>query len=137
MHIEPVTGSASAHGLATYSDGVLLDAWYPSPVLDRDPLPVLGIDAAQRHDEIRGVEVRTITTVIEDLQAPPADAADAYLRLHLLSHRLVQPRSINLDGVFGLLANVAWTTRGPVAIDQIDAARMRARSHGEPLNVLG
>ena len=137
MHIDPVTGSASAHGLATYSDGVLLDAWYPSPVLDRDPLPVLGIDAAQRHDEIRGVEVRTITTVIEDLQAPPADAADAYLRLHLLSHRLVQPRTINLDGVFGLLANVAWTTRGPVAIDQIDAARMRARSHGEPLNVLG
>lgn len=137
MQIDPVTGPASAHGLATYAGGVLLDAWYPSPALGAEPTPIPGIDAAQRHDEIRGVDVRTVTTVIDDLQAPPADGADAYLRLHLLSHRLVRPRSINLDGVFGLLANVAWTTRGPVATDELPAARLRARTHGEHLVVLG
>ena len=137
MLIAPVSGPASAHGVATYAAGVLLDAWYPSPALTREPALVPGIDAAQRHDDIRHVDVRVITTVIDDLQSPPVDAADAYLRLHLLSHRLVQPRTINLDGIFGLLANVAWTSRGPVAIDELPAARLRARTHGEHLVVLG
>ena len=81
--------------------------------------------------------MRPVRTVIADLQAPPADVADAYLRLHLLSHRLVQPRTINLDGIFGLLPNVAWTTRGPVAIEDLPSARLRARTHGEHLVVLG
>lgn len=137
MQIAPVTGPASAHGLATYADGTLLDAWYPSPHLGTSAVPVPGLDAAQRHDEIRRVDIRAVTTSIEDLQAPPIDAADAYLRLHLLSHRLVRPRSINLDGVFGLLANVAWTTRGPIAIEELPAARLRSRTHGEHLVVLG
>ena len=57
-----------------------------------------------------------MTTVIADLDAPPADTADAYLRLHLLSHRLVAPHGMNLDGIFGVLPNVAWTSLGPVAI---------------------
>ncbi len=96
-----------------------------------------GLDAAARPDDVRGVEVRTVRTLIADLQAPPSDVADAYLRLHLLSHRLVQPRTINLDGIFGILPNVAWTTRGPVALDELGAARLRARTHGEHLVVLG
>ena len=54
-----------------------------------------------------------VTTVIDDLDAPPADAYDAYLRLHLLSHRLVSPHELNLDGIFGVLPNVAWTSHGP------------------------
>jgi 2,3,4,5-tetrahydropyridine-2-carboxylate N-succinyltransferase len=64
------------------------------------------------------------------------DTADVYLRLHLLSHRLVQPRTINLEGVFGLLPNVAWTTSGPVALDELDAARIRARARSAHITVL-
>jgi 2,3,4,5-tetrahydropyridine-2-carboxylate N-succinyltransferase len=73
--------------------------------------------------------------VIEDLDAPPADTHDAYLRLHLLSHRLVQPNTINLTGVFGVLPNVAWTDRGPVDPAALDGARLRARAEGRPLIV--
>lgn len=132
-----MTQSAAGVGLATWWSGGLLDVWYPQPALGVEAQVVPGLDAAARPDDIRGVEVRTVRTVIEDLQAPPADVADAYLRLHLLSHRLVQPRTINLDGIFGILPNVAWTTRGPVALEQLGAARLRARTHGEHLVVLG
>ena len=132
-----MTTSAAGVGLATFSAGSILDVWYPRPALGDEPPPVPGLDAAARTDDVRGVEVRPVRTEITDLQSPPADVADAYLRLHLLSHRLVQPRSINLDGIFGLLPNVAWTTRGPVALDELAAARLRARTHGEHLVVLG
>jgi 2,3,4,5-tetrahydropyridine-2-carboxylate N-succinyltransferase len=132
-----MTTSAAGVGLATFSAGAILDVWYPQPALGLEAPPVPGLDAAGRPDDVRGVEVRAVHTVIEDLQAPPADVADAYLRLHLLSHRLVQPRTINLDGIFAILPNVAWTTRGPVAIDELGAARLRARTHGEHLVVLG
>ena len=132
-----MTQSAAGVGLATWWSGGMLDVWYPQPSLGADAQTVPGLDAAGRPDDIRGVEVRTVRTVIDDLQAPPADVADAYLRLHLLSHRLVQPRTINLDGIFGILPNVAWTTRGPVPLEQLAAARLRARTHGEHLVVLG
>lgn len=132
-----MTMSAAGVGLATWWAGGLLDVWYPQPALGDAAPPVPGLDAAARPDDVRGVEVRTVRTSIADLQAPPSDVADAYLRLHLLSHRLVQPRTINLDGIFGILPNVAWTTRGPVALDELGAARLRARTHGEHLVVLG
>ena len=132
-----MTQSAAGVGLATWWTGGLLDVWYPQPGLGVEAQTVPGLDAAARPDDIRGVEVRTVRTVIEDLHAPPADVADAYLRLHLLSHRLVQPRTINLDGIFRILPNVAWTTRGPVPLEQLAAARLRARTHGEHLVVLG
>jgi len=132
-----MTTSAAGIGLATLSAGATLDVWYPQPALGTDAPPVPGLDAATRPDDVRGVEIRPVRTVIADLQAPPADVADAYLRLHLLSHRLVQPRTINLDGIFGILPNVAWTTRGPVSLDELSAARLRARTHGEHLVVLG
>lgn len=139
MHsvIAPVTGPAAAFGLATYANGTLLDAWFPSPVLGEDAAPIPGVDAASRGDDIRGVEVRAIKATIADLSSSPMDAADAYLRLHLLSHRLVLPRSINLDGIFGLLPNNAWTSRGPVALGELDSVRLRARTHGEHLTVFG
>ena len=137
MDLAPVSGSACAHGLATYAGDALLDAWYPAPALGSSATPVPGIDTAARRDDIRGVDVRTIVAKIGDLQDPPVDVADAYLRLHLLSHRLVRPRTINLDGIFGLLPIVAWTTRGPVAPDHMAEARLRARAHGEQLIVLG
>jgi 2,3,4,5-tetrahydropyridine-2-carboxylate N-succinyltransferase len=81
------------------------------------------------------VTVSTVLTVVEDLQAPPADVHDAYLRLHLLSHRLVQPNTINLDGLFGVLPNVAWTNRGPVDPGELEQVRLRARVLDRPLSV--
>ena len=84
------------------------------------------------------MRVEPVTTVIDDLDAPPADAADAYLRLHLLSHRLVRPHDVNLDGVFGVLPNVAWTSLGPVDVEQARArAPARAAPPGGHLEVFG
>ena len=132
-----ITSAASGFGLATYSDDVLLDVWFPAPALSATPTDVAGLDGAIGSDDIRGTRSEVITTVIADLSQAPVDAADAYLRLHLLSHRLVQPRTINLDGIFGLLTNVAWTSLGPVAIDKLTATQLRARVHGQTLNVYG
>ena len=78
-----------------------------------------------------------IATVIPDLSEPPADTADAYLRLHLLSHRLIRPHGANLDGIFGVLPNVAWTSAGPVDPAELDAVRLRFRAAGQPLAVYG
>lgn len=133
----PIHGPASALGLATYFGDDLLDAWYPEPVLGSLPKDIPHLDAATRHDEIREVHVRALRTQINDLATPPVDAADAYLRLHLLSHRLVAPRSINLDGIFGLLPLVAWTSLGPVPIARLNDVRLRARAKGVALTVLG
>jgi 2,3,4,5-tetrahydropyridine-2-carboxylate N-succinyltransferase len=127
--------SAAAHGLATYSGNTLLDAWFPQPVLSNVPADVPGL--VGRVDDLRKVRVETITVVIEDLSLAPTNAANAYLRLHLLSHRLVKPRSINLDGVFGLLTNVAWTNLGPVAIDTLTDVQITARAQGIAITVFG
>ncbi|WP_423125860.1 2,3,4,5-tetrahydropyridine-2,6-dicarboxylate N-succinyltransferase [Kocuria palustris] len=111
--------------------GTVLDVWYPAPVLGQEPDRSLDGDLRRSAlpDADRNVTVEVVDRVI-DLDAAPVDAADVYLRLHLLSHRLVQPHSINLDGVFGLLANVAWTDRGPVLAEELNLARLRMRSTG-------
>ena len=129
--------SASGLGLATVADGVVLDVWYPAPTLGTTPTDVAGLDSGITHDELRGVEVQTVRTVIEDLDAAPGDTADGYLRLHLLSARLAAPRSLNLDGIFGLLPLVAWTSLGPVAVDRLMQVRLRARARGSHLTVFG
>lgn len=123
--------------MASYYGEQLLDAWYPAPALSADPLDVEGLGAGIYLDPIREVRITTVRTSISDLSAPPLDAADAYLRLHLLSNRLVVPHSINLDGIFGLLANVAWTNLGPVSLDDLAATRMRAYGKGQHLTVYG
>jgi 2,3,4,5-tetrahydropyridine-2-carboxylate N-succinyltransferase len=126
---------AAGIGLATYDRaGRVLDAWFPSPALASEPIAAKTALAAAV-DEIRAVKVEPIETRIPSLATPPADPADAYLRLHLLSHRLIQPNQANLEGVFGLLTNVAWTSLGPVAADEVDVARVRARSAGVRLEV--
>ncbi|MFD9368029.1 2,3,4,5-tetrahydropyridine-2,6-dicarboxylate N-succinyltransferase [Streptomyces sp. NPDC060020] len=145
------TTGAVAAGLATLTaDGTVLDTWFPAPELVAEPGPagterltaeqaveLLGAAAAKaiRTDAVRGVEVVAVRTVIASLDDKPLDAHDAYLRLHLLSHRLVKPHGQNLDGVFGLLANVAWTSLGPVAIDQVETVRLNARAEGLHLQV--
>ncbi|MGH3856339.1 MAG: 2,3,4,5-tetrahydropyridine-2,6-dicarboxylate N-succinyltransferase, partial [Pseudonocardiaceae bacterium] len=87
-------------------------------------------------DPARGVELVAVRTAVADLQAPPVDAHDVYLRLHLLSHRLVPPRSINLEGVFELLSTVVWTNFGPCPVADFEAARLRMRQLG-PITVHG
>jgi 2,3,4,5-tetrahydropyridine-2,6-dicarboxylate N-succinyltransferase len=143
------TQSAWAIGLATFAGDRMLDAWFPEPRLGLDGAPIdagtLEVQGAQagdlisgaRADEARGVRVAAIATVIGDLSQPPADTADAYLRLHLLSHRLIRPHGANLDGVFGVLPNVAWTSAGPVDPAELDAVRLRFRAAGQPLAVYG
>ncbi|HEY9559129.1 MAG TPA: 2,3,4,5-tetrahydropyridine-2,6-dicarboxylate N-succinyltransferase [Acidimicrobiales bacterium] len=142
---------ATGSGLATLTaDGRVLDVWYPAPELGRtgeasetfrlDPVAaenLLGAAAATAlgTDPVRGVEVVAVTTNIVDLADPPVDTYDAWLRLHLLSHRLVRPNEQNLDGIFGHLTNVAWSQLGPVAADELDDARSRARAAGTPLQV--
>jgi 2,3,4,5-tetrahydropyridine-2,6-dicarboxylate N-succinyltransferase len=132
-----LSSPASATGLATYADDALLDVWYPEPALSDVPVDIEGLAAATRTDDLRGTRTTMITTTIADLAAAPVDTADVWLRLHLLSHRLVVPRSINLDGVFGLLANVAWTSLGPVPVDRLTDVQVRTRRSGGHLTVFG
>ncbi|MGW0880680.1 2,3,4,5-tetrahydropyridine-2,6-dicarboxylate N-succinyltransferase [Streptomyces sp. NPDC002671] len=144
------TGAVAA-GLATLaSDGTVLDTWFPAPELVEEPGPSgterltaeraaellgSGATAALGPDARRGVEVVAVRTVIASLDDKPIDTHDAYLRLHLLSHRLVKPHGQSLDGIFGLLANVAWTSLGPVAVDDIEKVRLAARAEGLHLQV--
>ena len=88
-------------------------------------------------DPRRGVEVVAVRTVVTSLEDKPLDAHDVYLRLHLLSHRLVRPNGQNLEGIFGLLANVAWTSAGPVPADRVEQARLAVRAEGGHLTVYG
>ncbi|MEO8261772.1 MAG: 2,3,4,5-tetrahydropyridine-2,6-dicarboxylate N-succinyltransferase [Pseudolysinimonas sp.] len=110
--------SAWGHGLATVaSDGTVLDTWYPAPALGSPPAgikPVPAELAPHVGDEPRrDVTVEFVTVTIE-IETAPASTSDAYLRLHLLSHLLVKPNTINLDGIFAQLPIVAWTTAGPM-----------------------
>jgi 2,3,4,5-tetrahydropyridine-2-carboxylate N-succinyltransferase len=99
---------------------------------------LLGVPLHGNHgpDSRRGVHVRLVITYIADLDTAPSDAYDAYLRLHLLSHRLVQPRSINMDGVFAILSNVVWTNFGPCPVDDFETTRLRLQADGH-VTVLG
>ncbi len=132
-----VTGGASGLGLATAAGDTVLDVWYPEPALGTMPPDVPNLEAGIDSDTVRGVTVRSIATIVDDLQAPPADTEDAYLRLHLLSHRLVPPRSVNLDGIFGLLPIVAWTNTGAVPVDRVSETRLHLRRKGKHLTVHG
>ena len=85
-------------------------------------------------DELRNVTIRPIRLTI-DVDAVPESTADAYLRLHLLSGRFAPPRTLNLDGLFGKLTNVAWTNLGPVAVPELEDVRMRVRQWGQVLHV--
>jgi 2,3,4,5-tetrahydropyridine-2-carboxylate N-succinyltransferase len=126
-------GLASIHA----SDKVL-DTYFPSPrlgIADDSAAPAALISAVV-DDEAR--EVRTEVVLVEiDLDAPPTSTPDAYLRLHLLSHRLVRPHSINLDGIFGSLPNVVWTSAGPCAIEGFERVRIRLRTRGGHLTIYG
>ena len=131
------SGPAAGTGLATVApDGTVLDTWYPAPVLGGDAPDVPELEKLAAADADRGVRTTVVQTQIGSLAARPADAADVYLRLHLLSHRLVRPHETNLDGVFGLLSNVVWTNFGPCAVAGFETVRARLRMR-RPVTVYG
>lgn len=120
---------AHGHGIATISGNTVLDVWYPAPALGAlSGAPDASLVAMVGDDPIRGV-TRELVSLQIDLSAAPKDAKDAYLRLHLLSHRLVKPHGQSLEGIFGLLANVVWTSAGPCAVDGFEVTRARVKAH--------
>ena len=131
--------SAWGYGLATVTTGgQVLDTWYPSPALGpaetEDPYgPPAELSAAAKEDPRRGVRAHVVHVAI-DLDAAPASPSDAYLRLHLLSHRLARPNTINLDGIFSVLNNVVWTNVGPCPVEDFEHTRLRLRDSG-PVHV--
>jgi 2,3,4,5-tetrahydropyridine-2-carboxylate N-succinyltransferase len=125
--------SAWGFGLATVTDGgQVLDTWYPSPALGTAPDDAAGPDALHAlagSDPLRGVRTEVVRQQI-DLDAAPDGTSDAYLRLHLLSHCLVRPNELNLDGIFAALPNVVWTSAGPCPVDGFEQTRLRLRAAG-------
>lgn len=131
----------SGAGLSTIAaDGTVLDAWFPEPRLGGAPgadearAQVAALEELSGADERRDVRVEAIWVEI-DADAAPASTADAYLRLHALSHLLVRPNEIALDGIFGFLPTVAWTSAGPMHPD--DAARLRPQLQRHGIQVQG
>jgi len=126
-------------GLASiHASGQVLDTYFPTPrlgVADDSAAPPALISAVV-DDDTRGVRTEVVLVEI-DLAAPPAGTSDAYLRLHLLSHRLVRPRDLNMTGIFSSLPNVVWTSAGPCAVDGFEEVRIRMRARGEHLTVFG
>ena len=156
LHLGPIPGSLSpvfttlarmtdvprqgwGWGLATiHASGSVLDVFYPEPriggeITKEAPDSLL---AAQFTDELRHVTTKVVRVVI-DLDTAPENTEDAYLRLHLLSHRLVRPHGLNLDGIFSKLPNNAWTSHGPVRVEDVARLRTSLRGQGETLLVFG
>lgn len=119
---------AHGHGIATLSGSTVLDVWFPAPALGAlTGTPDAALTALAVADIDRGI-TREVVSVEIDLTKAPADAKDAYLRLHLLSHRLVKPHGQSLDGLFGLLANVVWTSVGPCAVEGFEITRAKLKA---------
>jgi 2,3,4,5-tetrahydropyridine-2,6-dicarboxylate N-succinyltransferase len=135
--------SGWAYGLATVTgSGAVLDTWFPAPALG-DPGPDAGphavpadLAALEVTDPHRRVRQSVVRTVI-DLDVPPADVSDAYLRLHLLSHRLVAPHGLNLTAIFRVLPNVVWTNHGPCPVEDFESTRLRLRASSGRVEVFG
>jgi 2,3,4,5-tetrahydropyridine-2-carboxylate N-succinyltransferase len=146
-------------GLATLThDDQVLDVWFPSGRLGLgEPVPTLGGSWAEGGvldpdtgeaalslgpgtigpRPLRGLTTAAVAVIIGSLADPPKDTLDVWLRLHLLSHRLIRPHDANLDGLFGLLTNVAWTSAGPCPPERVDELRVIERGAGRVLAVYG
>ena len=128
---------ASGHGLATISlSGAVLDTWFPEPMLGNLPNPVLPfLSALAGVDEIRGVK-REVVSLEIDLDKAPESVSDAYLRLHLLSHRVIKPHGANVDGIFAILNNVVWTSVGPCPVENFEITRAKLKQKYGAITVL-
>lgn len=162
---EPVKGPAWGVGIETVAaDGRVLDTWFPEPIIG-DTEGALRLKEAHGHpggtgthrlhraealdalrvdldrltgaDRIRGVDRTVVVTFIADLSTAPADAHDAHLRLHLLSHRFVRPTTIDLTGLDTVLTESVWTDHGPCSVEGFDRTRLRMLASGRSLDVLG
>jgi 2,3,4,5-tetrahydropyridine-2-carboxylate N-succinyltransferase len=133
------TSPAWGIGLATVTaEGAVLDTWYPTGSLGLGAAPTSDPVALPTGDRaLPGLRTEVVRTEIGSLGDPIKDVADAYLRLHLLSHRLVRPNEQNLDGIFGILPNNAWTSAGPCQPDRVDELRIIERTAGRHLAVYG
>ena len=133
--------AAWGHALVTQvdngssNDGTILDAWFYELGWGETATAIQDTVDDQHH-ALRGVRV-TQASIVINTDAAPLSATDVYLRLHLLSHRLALPRTLNLDGAFGLLTNVAWTNLGPILPESIDQVRWDERCSGQILTVHG
>ena len=133
--------AAWGHALVTQvdngssNDGMILDAWFYELGWGETATAIQD-SVDDQHHALRGVRV-TQASIVIDTDAVPLSATDVYLRLHLLSHRLALPRTLNLDGAFGLLTNVAWTNLGPILPESIDQVRWDERCSGRILTVHG
>lgn len=147
---EAQTGGAWAIGVATFLGPEPIEAFYPEPrlgapegaaphsgweELDPGDERARGLAAMAGENELLGVRRAPVAVAVADLSQPAEDVPDAYLRLHLLSHRLVRPRELNMEGLLGLLPNVAWTDSGPLPAEGLTDARARAMAAGERLQV--
>ncbi|WP_402841645.1 2,3,4,5-tetrahydropyridine-2,6-dicarboxylate N-succinyltransferase [Microbacterium sp. GXS0129] len=127
----------NADGLATIrEDGTVLDTWFPEIRTGRLPesTDTTTLEVHAEEDELRGVRIEVVR-VEADLDAPVASTSDAYLRLHALSHLIVRPNELNLDGIFAHLPNVAWTSAGPMHPD--DVSRLRPSLQRAGIQVQG
>ena len=134
---------AAGYGIATLinggeKDGTVLDTWFPAPALGNLPATAPAeLASLAIVDNARGVRIEVVGIEI-DLMTPPASVSDAYLRLHLLSHRLVKPHGQSLDGIFGILNNVVWTSVGPCPVDNFEITRANIRvATGQHVAVYG
>jgi 2,3,4,5-tetrahydropyridine-2-carboxylate N-succinyltransferase len=135
----------SARGLATIHSDIVLSVWFPALSTGETAEAAEatataraandGLDALVGTDEARGTRTEVVTTTI-DLDAGPTSAADVYLRLHALSQRLVTPNDVNLDGIFGHISNVVWTSFGACSTEDFEATRAKLLARG-PVAVYG
>ena len=128
------TRIASGVGVATVHESAgVLDCWFPAPVLGVGTESLTLPESADATLEARRARREAVHVEI-DLDAAPRDVPDAYLRLHLLSWRLCQPRTVNLEGIFAVLPTVVWTSAGPCAVEGFESVRAGLRALG-PLTV--
>ena len=128
---------ASGHGVATVAlSGAVLDTWFPEPVLGNLSTPVLPfLSALAGVDEIRGVK-REVVSIEIDLDKAPESVSDAYLRLHLISHRIIKPHGASVEGIFGILNNVVWTSVGPCPVENFEIIRANLKQKYGAITVL-
>jgi 2,3,4,5-tetrahydropyridine-2-carboxylate N-succinyltransferase len=130
--------NAYGYGIATITpDGMVLDTFFHQLGLGEiKEHPQPNLSRFEGEDLIRKVVKRSVALEI-DLTKPPASVSDAYLRLHLLSHRLVKPHGLSLDGIFGILNNVVWTSHGPCAVSSFEEVRVELRAVHGHITVFG
>lgn len=129
---------AYGYGIATITnDGVVLDTYFHELGLgELKDHSQPDLSRFEEEDSIRKVTTQVVAVEI-DITKPPANVSDAYLRLHLLSHRLVKPHGLSLDGIFGILNNVVWTSHGPCAVANFAEVRLNLRAKYGQVTVLG